>query len=298
MVVTVHFVDSNSQLLRKISSFSQITSHKGDLIGKEIEIVLHDWGIDRILTINVDNAFANDLVVKYVKRKLKSWQVDGTLLGGKFLHLRCCAHIINLIVGEGLTELKGSVTSIRNAVRYVKSSPARENRFKKCVEHEKIKSKGSVVLDVVTRWNFTCLMLSSAFKFRKAFERLEEEDEHYRNYFKEDVDGSGNTRPPKPEDWNNASVFVQFLEIFKDATMKFSASLTVTSNLYFHRVSTMQSLSKSQDSDSMLSAMAKKMKTKFDKYWGSVENMNKLLIIAVVLDPRYKLDYGGVCFFV
>lgn len=79
------------------------------------------------------------------------------------------------------------------------------------------------------------LMLSTAFKFRKAFERLEEEDEHYRNYFKEDVDGSGNTRPPKPEDWDNAAVFVQFLEIFKNATVKFSVSLTVTSNLYFHR---------------------------------------------------------------
>lgn len=63
-------------------------------------------------------------------------------------------------------------------------------------------------------------MLSTAFKFRKAFERLEEEDEHYRNYFKEDVDGSGNTRPPKPEDWDNAAVFVQFLEIFKNATVK------------------------------------------------------------------------------
>lgn len=165
MVVTVHFIESNWQLQRKILSFSQITSHKGDLIRKEIKIVLHDWGIDIVLTITVDNASTNDLSVKYMKRKLKSGQVDKILLGNKFLHLRCCAHIINMIVGEGLTELKGLVTSIRNAMRYVRSSPARENRFKKCVEHEKIKSKGSVVLDVVTRWNSTYSMLSSAFKF-------------------------------------------------------------------------------------------------------------------------------------
>lgn len=93
-------------------------------------------------------------------------------------------------------------------------------------------------------------------------------------------------------------MFVQFLEIFKDATVKFSASLTITSNLYFHRVSTIQSLltAKCQDADSMLSTMAKKMKTKFYKYWGSVDNMNKLLIIAVVLDPRYKLEYVSFCF--
>ena len=105
---------------RKILSFSQITSHKGELIRKEVEIVLHDWGINRVLTITIDNASANDLAVKYVKRKLKSWQVDGILFGYKFLHLRCCAHIINLIAGEGLTKLKDSITSIRNAMRYLR----------------------------------------------------------------------------------------------------------------------------------------------------------------------------------
>lgn len=38
------------------------------------------------------------------------------------------------------------------------------------------------------------------------------------------------------------------------------------------------------------------MKTKFDKYWGLMDNMNKLLIIIVVLDLRYKLEYVTFCF--
>lgn len=42
------------------------------------------------------------------------------------------------------------------------------------------------------------------------------------------MDESENTRPPKPEDWDNAT---HFLEIFKDAALKFNASLTVTFNL-------------------------------------------------------------------
>ncbi|KAK2656068.1 hypothetical protein Ddye_009120 [Dipteronia dyeriana] len=37
--------------------------------------------------------------------------------------------------------------------------------------------------------------------------------------------------------------------------------------------------------------MAVAMKSKFDKYWGKIEDVNRLLIIALVLDPRYKLDY-------
>lgn len=63
-------------------------------------------------------------------------------------------------------------------------------------------------------------------------------------------------------------------------------------------VSTILSLliAKCQDAYYMLSVMAKKMKTNLNKYWGSVENMNKLLIIVVVLDPPYKLEFVLFCF--
>ncbi|KAI5323060.1 hypothetical protein L3X38_032132 [Prunus dulcis] len=40
----------------------------------------------------------------------------------------------------------------------------------------------------------------------------------------------------------------------------------------------------------LLSNMAQKMKLKYDKYWGSLDSVNQFLLIAVVLDPRYKLD--------
>ena len=37
--------------------------------------------------------------------------------------------------------------------------------------------------------------------------------------------------------------------------------------------------------------MGKKMREKFDKYWGTLSKLNVMLFIAVVLDPRYKMDY-------
>ncbi|KAK2663186.1 hypothetical protein Ddye_001760 [Dipteronia dyeriana] len=37
--------------------------------------------------------------------------------------------------------------------------------------------------------------------------------------------------------------------------------------------------------------MAMSMKLKFDKYWKGLDKTNNLLIIAVVLDPMYKLAY-------
>ncbi|XP_075659325.1 zinc finger BED domain-containing protein RICESLEEPER 1-like [Castanea sativa] len=37
--------------------------------------------------------------------------------------------------------------------------------------------------------------------------------------------------------------------------------------------------------------MAVEMKKKYDKYWGSMDNINLMLFVAVVLDPRYRLKY-------
>ena len=44
-------------------------------------------------------------------------------------------HILNLVVQD---DLKEHAIKIRNAVRYVRSSSARLDAFKKCVEHVKI----------------------------------------------------------------------------------------------------------------------------------------------------------------
>ncbi|KAL5768273.1 hypothetical protein ACOSQ2_015056 [Xanthoceras sorbifolium] len=151
MVVTAHFIDSDWQLQKRILSFTKIGDHRGDSIRRSIENILLEWGIERVFTITVDNTTANTTAVQYLIRKLNSWHVDGTVLGGRFLHVRCCAHILNLIVNDGLKDMDHSVLSIRNAVKYVKSSPSRLEKFKKCVAHEKIEDKGFVMLDVPTR---------------------------------------------------------------------------------------------------------------------------------------------------
>ena len=94
--------------------------------------MLNDWTISKLFAITVDNASSNDVAIRFLKRRFREKE-NGLILDGKFLHMRCCAHIVNLIVTEGLKEKHDSIASIRHAVRYVRSSPARLKRFKEVV---------------------------------------------------------------------------------------------------------------------------------------------------------------------
>jgi hypothetical protein len=78
------------------------------------------------------------------------------------------------------------VVKIRNAVRFVRSSPSRQLVFNQYAERLKIRSKKSIYLDVVTIWNSLYMMLDVAAKFDVVFMRLEETDPRYLSYFKVD----------------------------------------------------------------------------------------------------------------
>ena len=172
MCLTAHWVDDNWKLVKKILNFCQISSHKGETIGKLVYACLAKWGIDRVFTVTVDNASSNEGAIRYLKKQLKG---PGAILDCVYMHLRCCAHVINPLVKDGLEDQHKSVVRIRKAVRYVRSSPARLKKFEECVEKEKIKCEKKVNLDVDTRWNSTYLMLETVVKYENAFHRLRED---------------------------------------------------------------------------------------------------------------------------
>ena len=166
--LTAHWIDDTWVLHKKILNFCPIENHKGDTIGSLVYECLKNWGIETVFTITVDNASSNDGAIRYLKRMLKG---PNDILDCKYLHLRCCAHIINLVVRDGLEEQFDSITRIRNAVTYVRSSPARYKVFEDCVACVGVKSKLKPSLDVDTRWNSTYLMLQTAVVYEDAFER-------------------------------------------------------------------------------------------------------------------------------
>ena len=91
---------------------------KGEILGKAVEMCLLDWGIDKILTITVDNAASNSGLISFIQKKTKHRKA--TILWHKYLHVRCSAHILNLIVREKLVEMDETTVKVRKSMPYVR----------------------------------------------------------------------------------------------------------------------------------------------------------------------------------
>ena len=256
MVLTAHFVDDDWKLQKRILNFVTCPKHKGEEVGLLIEECLNAWEIHSVFCITVDNATANDVIVRYLMRKFVN---KGTaVVGGKHMHVRCTAHIINLIVQNGLIQYSESIERVRHLVKYVRSSPARCFKFDECAVKEKVLTKKSLALDVVTRWNSSYLMLERANLFKDVFERYKIEDPSIRADFTKD----GPKAFPSDEDWDVSSFMETVLENFYDATVRVSDTYYVTANIFLDEIGTIYSLFKEwiEGPNEYLKSVAENMK--------------------------------------
>ncbi|PWA77308.1 zinc finger BED domain-containing protein RICESLEEPER 2 [Artemisia annua] len=164
MAVIAHFIDEEWVMHKRIINFRPTNSHKGDDIGRKLLECVHEWGIKNVMTITVENASSNDKALDFLIQRLPN-----IYDGGKHFQIRCFAHILNLIVKKGLTELDDSVQRVTKTVRYIKNSTQRISKFKKCIEDSEITTKRFLVSDCATRWNSTYDMLKVANELKDAF---------------------------------------------------------------------------------------------------------------------------------
>jgi hypothetical protein len=307
MCVTAHFIDNDWKLHKKIIGFFLVEGHRGEDIGKSLENCLAAWGIDKVFTITVDDDSANNDAIKYMRRVLN--ESNGSIAKGEYLHMRCVAHIVNLIVSEGLKEIDRSVVRVRAAVKFVKGETSRLARFKKCAELAKVQTKAFLTVDVCTRWNSTYLMLNTAQQYEKAFEMYSDEDPYYKLDLNDEKDGPG---IPEKSDWDNARKMAEFLEHFYELTLRVSVTSCPTSNTYFHEIADLLLLLREwcDSEDRLCSEMGKRMLVKYYNYFGETYgerlgnrekrgeknkgdqllNLNFVVYFCVAIDPRYKLS--------
>ncbi|GFZ21305.1 hypothetical protein Acr_29g0004670 [Actinidia rufa] len=256
------------------------TASLGIIIADALHKCFIDWGIEnKVSTITVDNAKYNDTclrILKYnfaLKKKLP--------LDEKIFYVRCCAHIVNLLVQDGLGEIGDIVDGIREGVKYLAASAACLNQFSEITKQLELPSK-RLILDCPTRWNSTYMMLSTALEFKVVIPRYQKRD-------------LGFVYVPSLEDWVKVENVCQVLAILNEVTNIISGSAYPTSNLFFTEVWRMKEIlnAKSVDENDYIRAMVFKDEEKFDKYWGEC---NLLMAIGVALDPRCKIMFIEFCF--
>ncbi|CAN1242530.1 Putative AC9 transposase [Linum perenne] len=165
--LTAHFIGRNWQLHKKIINFKKITSHKGEDVADSIITCLDEWGIKRVLCCTLDNASANDVAIRHLRERLQLRV--GNTLDGRFLHMRCVAHIINLVVQTGIEVIGISVRRVREACKWITASVPRIDRFKVAAESMLIKYTKELTKVMPTRWNATYIMLEHAEPYEEAF---------------------------------------------------------------------------------------------------------------------------------
>ncbi|XP_059454974.1 zinc finger BED domain-containing protein RICESLEEPER 1-like [Corylus avellana] len=114
--------------------------------------------------------------------------------------------------------------------------------------------------DVSTRWNFTYLMLVSVIHYRLAFSYLEMTEPSFKHC-------------PTPPEWEKMENISSFLCSFYIATCEISSTKYPTTNFYCPAVS----------------SISVSLKEEYSQF-------SSVLAIAVILDPRYKLDIVRFCY--
>ena len=120
MCLTAHFIDKNWVLHKRVFNFCFMPPPYNDIsLSNKIEKVIYEWGIEnRVFSVpleNADNASSNDVSVDRLRT---FFNIKKALVCvGEFFYLRCWAHVLNLLVQDGLREIDIVVQKIHESVK-------------------------------------------------------------------------------------------------------------------------------------------------------------------------------------
>ncbi|CAN1238117.1 Putative AC transposase [Linum grandiflorum] len=180
------------------------------------------WNVDsKLSTITLDNCSTNDALIEKIKRKLG---LSDLIMHGSLVHMRCSAHVLNLIVKDGLDIIKEGIDKVRDSVVYWTATPRRVEFFEEAAKQKNITFSKKLVLDCPTRWNSTFHMLSTVIPYN---------------------------------DWSFAATVCQKLEVLSKISGLFSGDQYPTSNLFFPKICDLKLklMEWKCDSDATISAM-------------------------------------------
>src|SRR6266511_3959327 len=193
--VTIHFIDENWVLKHfTLDIFRFKGSHTGQAIADEIYKILVEFGLEtKTIAITTDNG--SNMVLG--TRLLKSTLTDS------FIHCRCVAHVLNLVVGAGLKIVKEHIKKLRKLIKMIEELENLAKLDKKQFLRP--------IMDCKTRWNSTFKMINCTCVLKDNIEMLLVRNSNLKDTF------------PNDDKWKLFKDLDQFLCQFNEATIVLSS---------------------------------------------------------------------------
>jgi hypothetical protein len=165
--------------------------HSGTNIAETLMNSVRYYGIgSHILSATTDNAANMETFGREFSRML--YEEFGNT---KFVHVRCAAHVLNLMVQEGLSKVSPAITKARHFTSHVRNSQPMREELKKLFV---LKNMAPLIpeLDTVTRWNSTYKMVNRLSEIREVMDMLVASNPRLKTMY------------PMEEDWEDLSVSI------------------------------------------------------------------------------------------
>ncbi|CAI9278278.1 unnamed protein product [Lactuca saligna] len=278
MVVTAHFITEDFVMHKRVVNFREVDTHKAEDMARELLICINEWGMKNVMTMTVDNAKTNDAAINIIVKEL-----PGIYENGKHFHIRCMAHIINLVVKMGLKHEVYHVKNLQDVVKYIRASPQRIKTFKQAMKDAAVESQRFLCGETPTRFE----LLRSAYDVKDAFLEYSHQDPMFQKTV---------GRVPSHSDFEMIKKMMEFLEKFKKKTEKVSCSTKPIFHTYTREILDIEQHLRKHETNPDFMFMVPDMKDKYDKYWGDYDTISDYVFFATLLDPQCKSKFMKVVF--
>ena len=272
LTVTAHWIDYNWNLQKRIIGYKICQKKKtGIYIATTMLEILDFFGLcDKVVSITLDNASANLNAINMLEPRLCP-------ISKYAFHVRCAAHILNLVVSDGVKLFENSCDKVDNACFYIfhMNSSSRINQFKELCNAFKLPFR-KVLNHIKTRWNSFYDMLEVAYAYRQPITTLFNNHNAYPEFKIND------------SDWDEVNELRIFLKSFYDATKFFSGIYYPTISEILIHICEISSIFSEYKTNTLFTSAIEVMITKFKKYFFPIP---QIYLTALLFNPEYK-EYG------
>ncbi|KAG2565676.1 hypothetical protein PVAP13_7NG131634 [Panicum virgatum] len=174
------------------------------------------------------------------------------MLEGAYLHVRCCAQTLNIMVQDGMKIIHEGIKKIRELLNHIDSSPSRIQAFNQIAMVNGLPTKRGIALDIPNSWNSTFKMVREALTYKVVLN----------SYANQNAKIS-----PNEQDWIKAQSICGFHKTFEEATKVISSDRKPTSYMFFPLILSIKDAldNPAWQTSMVLEELGAAMKIKFEK---------------------------------